>query len=300
MKRFLVACAALLLSASAALAQSSPGLTTGQVPSAVQWNGYFAAKQDVIANGSFGNAKLAPMANLTVKANASGSSTSPSDIAVSALLDAAFSSTRGSILYRGAGGWAPLGPGSSGQILQSQGSTADPGWFTAGTGGVSSVTCFGTVITASGICTTKGQIPGTATNDTASAGNVGEELTNSVEAGSAVAISNGGVTLNVTAISLSAGDWDLSANGQIISPNGQTHSTSGCSISANSGSFDSAAARSHLLSIPFTGNGGANSYPIPKIRVSVASSATYYLVCFLNATTANGNAYGSISKRRVR
>jgi hypothetical protein len=34
-----------------AVAQSSPGLVTGQVPSAAQWNSYFAAKLDYNANG---------------------------------------------------------------------------------------------------------------------------------------------------------------------------------------------------------------------------------------------------------
>lgn len=40
----------LLLMASVVevVAQSSPGLTTGQVPTAAQWNSYFAAKQDVL------------------------------------------------------------------------------------------------------------------------------------------------------------------------------------------------------------------------------------------------------------
>lgn len=36
-----------LLSGSA-IAQSSPGLTYGQVPTAGQWNGYFASKQDLL------------------------------------------------------------------------------------------------------------------------------------------------------------------------------------------------------------------------------------------------------------
>ena len=39
---------ALALSSCAALAQSSPNLTYGQVPTAAQWNSYFAAKQDVL------------------------------------------------------------------------------------------------------------------------------------------------------------------------------------------------------------------------------------------------------------
>lgn len=48
MKKMLrVIFAALLLAApTAALAQSSPGLVYGQVPTAAQWNSYFASKVD--------------------------------------------------------------------------------------------------------------------------------------------------------------------------------------------------------------------------------------------------------------
>lgn len=46
--RLLIGGALALLSAVPALAQSSPGLTYGQVPTAAQWNSYFAAKQDVL------------------------------------------------------------------------------------------------------------------------------------------------------------------------------------------------------------------------------------------------------------
>ena len=37
---------------SNAMAQSNPGFITGQVPSATNWNSYFAAKQDVISSGN--------------------------------------------------------------------------------------------------------------------------------------------------------------------------------------------------------------------------------------------------------
>jgi hypothetical protein len=46
--KILAALAAIMLVPAAALAQSSPGLIYGQVPTAAQWNSYFAAKQDVL------------------------------------------------------------------------------------------------------------------------------------------------------------------------------------------------------------------------------------------------------------
>ena len=46
--RNLIAGIALLVASGAALAQSSPGLSYNQVPTAGQWNSYFAAKQDAL------------------------------------------------------------------------------------------------------------------------------------------------------------------------------------------------------------------------------------------------------------
>ena len=42
------------------------------------------------------------------------------------LIDSAFGSTRGAMLYRGSGGWAELSPGTSGYFIKSQGPGADP------------------------------------------------------------------------------------------------------------------------------------------------------------------------------
>lgn len=68
----------------------------------------------------------------------------------SALLDV-IGSTRGSVLYRGASGWAALTPGSSGTVLSSNGAGADPSYIPAGgTGTVTSVTAGATTITTSG------------------------------------------------------------------------------------------------------------------------------------------------------
>ena len=46
--------AALLYSGQTALAQSSPNLQYGQIPTPAQWNSYFAAKQDYLGIGTTG------------------------------------------------------------------------------------------------------------------------------------------------------------------------------------------------------------------------------------------------------
>jgi hypothetical protein len=59
---------------------------------------------------------------------------------LSAAIDASSGATQGSILYRNASGWTQLGPGTSGQILQTQGAGANPVWASvAGAGTVTSV-----------------------------------------------------------------------------------------------------------------------------------------------------------------
>ncbi len=62
------------------------------------------------------------------------------NVTLSALIDAAIGNTRGAILERGASGWALIAPGTSGYVLTSNGSSADPSWQAAGGGGgVSSI-----------------------------------------------------------------------------------------------------------------------------------------------------------------
>jgi hypothetical protein len=64
-----------------------------------------------------------------------GSLKSPPTISakVQEILDQ-ISATRGTVLYRGAAGWAALAPGSAGQFLKTNGAGADPAWAAAGGG----------------------------------------------------------------------------------------------------------------------------------------------------------------------
>jgi hypothetical protein len=56
------------------------------------------------------------------------------EITVTQVLDW-LSSTQGSVLYRDATGWAALAPGTSGQVLQTNGAAANPTWATVSGGG---------------------------------------------------------------------------------------------------------------------------------------------------------------------
>ncbi len=63
-------------------------------------------------------------ANRIVGATSAGD---PVELAISTILDW-ISTTRGSILYRGASGWAALPPNTAGYVLKDGGSGADPSW----------------------------------------------------------------------------------------------------------------------------------------------------------------------------
>ncbi|CAB5219971.1 hypothetical protein UFOVP231_24 [uncultured Caudovirales phage] len=82
---------------------------------------------------------------------------------LSAALDSSAGSTQGSILYRNATGWTQLGPGTLGQVLQTNGTGANPSWASAA--GSGTVTSVGT-----GTGLTGGPITGSGTISIAASG----------------------------------------------------------------------------------------------------------------------------------
>ena len=87
-------------------------------------NVYFANSGITIPNNSITNALLAQAPAGTVKGNNSGGSANVSDLTPSNVLDI-LGNTRGSVLARGASSWETI-TGTSGQFLQSNGTSADP------------------------------------------------------------------------------------------------------------------------------------------------------------------------------
>ena len=74
---------------------------------------------------------LASITNNRILANVSGSTAAPTANTLTSIIDS-ISSTQGVILYRGASTWTPLAPATSGQLLQTQGVSANPQWHTLG------------------------------------------------------------------------------------------------------------------------------------------------------------------------
>jgi hypothetical protein len=144
--------------------------------------------------------------------------------------------------------------------------------------------------------TTNGII-GTTTNDNAQAGRVGEYIISNIPAsGAGVNIINT-TAMNITSISLTAGDWDITGNVYITT----------------TGGFDQFFCWSNNASatIPDLSqvvvNYPSSSFPQPQgglaifpKRYSVAGPTTVYLQCFVGLISGTGKAYGNISARRVR
>ncbi len=98
-----------------------------------------------------GTISFATIADGDVLANITGGAAVPSANTLSDVIDHAIGSTQGDILYRNSSGWVVLAPGSSGNVLQSGGASANPSWVAAGgTGTVTSVGVSSTDLSVSG------------------------------------------------------------------------------------------------------------------------------------------------------
>lgn len=82
-----------------------------------------------------GTIAIAPIADATMLANVSGASAPPAGTTVTALLDKALGTTRGSLVHRGSSVWSALAPGAAGTVLTSGGTGADLSWGAAAAGG---------------------------------------------------------------------------------------------------------------------------------------------------------------------
>src|SRR5262249_14262350 len=82
-----------------------------------------------------------------------------------------------------------------------------------------------------------GQLPATATNDSASAGNLGEYVSSTIPSGSAVSLTTN-TQANVTSIPLTAGDWDIDAVAQFTGNVATTVSSQEAGISTTTATLD--------------------------------------------------------------
>jgi hypothetical protein len=156
-----------------------------------------------------------------------------------------------------------------------------------------------TVIT--GATTLTGGIVGTTTNDNASAGNVGEIISSTVLAGSAVALTTS-VTANITSISLTAGDWDVWGNIAFVGAGGASSTIYQAAINTTSATLPTAPASGAygVLTLPSGASNATQIMQAGQQRLSLASTTTVYLVASTVFAGGTCTGYGYIGARRRR
>lgn len=150
--------------------------------------------------------------------------------------------------------------------------------------------------------TTPGQIPGTATNDNAAAGMVGEYVEAILASGSAISLTSG-TAVNITSLTLGAGDYDLTGIGVFGGSSSTTFQ------------FVATAITTVSATLPGSGQVSRNNFylggatpltqtnptcQVGPVRQSLSTSTTIYLVAQAGFATSTANVFGQIRARRVR
>lgn len=173
----------------------------------------------------------------------------------------------------------------------------------SGAGVVSQAAC-ADVSDASVYCNAaRGQMPGTATNDNASAGNVREYVVSDVLTASSISLTSSTVA-NVTSISLTAGDWDVwgvvgfttTATTTVAFLDAGVTTTTGSMPTISTGGYNSFSQPSstvpgNLADPEFTLN-------VAPVRLSLSGTTTVFLTARGVFGASTLKAYGSIRARR--
>lgn len=153
-------------------------------------------------------------------------------------------------------------------------------------------------------------VPGSQTANTFQvSATVGGAAINTSSAGSgthtgfnAFPTSNAGTTQNVTALSLTAGDWDVTAMGLASGATTTNVTYVLFGLTTTSATLDTSGGRETIypkIATPFSG-GGVITLPIASARFSLASTTTVYMVINTVFDTSTMSTYGCLHARRVR
>lgn len=138
-------------------------------------------------------------------------------------------------------------------------------------------------------------IVGTATNDSASAGSVGEFSSSTVTTGTLTTATD----TNITSISLTAGDWDLSAGYSAVGSSNPSVTDIWVSINTVTAANVNTAGQSFRIR-GITMADPVSSGTLGPLRVSLAGTTTYYLNTAVTYTGGTFAVTGIIRARRVR
>lgn len=221
------------------------------------------------------------------------------------------SNSIGSILYRTSTAWQGLPAGAANRVLKIVGGL--PSWAQLDGGSFSNQgpsefllspiasgqPTFRQIQTAD-LVPIEGQFPGTATDNNAGAGNIGEYIFEEVDSGSAVVLVTN-TPNDIASIPLTPGDWDVWAT--VASAPAGTTTTSAISAwintvsatdpgSPNGGAF--------LLQNQAIGAGLGQTSPVGMMRISIPVNTTVYLSTTMKFAVSTMEAYGFLAARRAR
>lgn len=140
-------------------------------------------------------------------------------------------------------------------------------------------------------------VTGTKTNDAAAAGQVGEDVQSVIASGSAVSATTA-TALNMTSISLTAGDWDVDCNVATVTGGTTVVATLLAGINTTTATLPTAGLYSIVY--PPTTAGIAPTVMSPRERLSLSTTTTVFCVAKAIFSTSTLTVYGIMEARRVR
>lgn len=144
-----------------------------------------------------------------------------------------------------------------------------------------------------------GQYPATHTNDVAAPGNVGEVISSTIGTGSGVAMTDG-MNVDVTSISLTAGDWDVQGSIAIQYTTGAGNtSVFGWINNVSVTAPDVGLYHGDNIAAGF-GASSTQGFAVPPRRFSLAATTTIYLTAQATFSGGSAECFGNIYGRRAR
>jgi len=141
-----------------------------------------------------------------------------------------------------------------------------------------------------------GQLPATATNDSAAAGKLGEYINSKVPHSSGTALTTT-VNKNVTSISLTAGDWDVGGS-VFFECNAFASNQFVAGVSLNSAGFPDQSVTAQILAN--AGVYASTGLLVPQVRIILTATTTVYLVAMCSFSSGTVAASGMLWARRPR
>ena len=141
---------------------------------------------------------------------------------------------------------------------------------------------------------TTGGIVGTTTNDNAGSGTVGEFVSSVIASTSAVSVPMSDSNINITSISLTAGDWDVWGNCNWIT------SVAGSTVFGWISSSSATVPDASLITTFQTTAILSNASPVPSLRFSLSGTTTIYLSGTIGFISGTASIAGGIYARRSR